>query len=58
VTELLVNEEVSLRLPLPELTDDRFFDFCAAHSEYRIERTAKGKIVIMPGTAIWNPDWD
>ena len=49
MTELLI-DEVSLKLPLPELTDDQFFDLCAAHSDYRIERTAQGKILIMPGT--------
>lgn len=50
VTELEVREEVSLKLPFPELTDEQFFEFCAAHSEHRIERNAKGKIIIMPGT--------
>ena len=50
MTELLVNDEMALKLPFPELADDQFFDFCAAHSEYRIERTAEGKIVIMPGS--------
>jgi hypothetical protein len=33
VTELLVKEEISLKLPFPELTDDQFFDLCAAHSD-------------------------
>lgn len=50
MTVILVKEEMSLKLPFPELTDDQFFDFCAAHSEYSVERTAEGKIVIMPGT--------
>jgi len=50
VTELLVKEEISLKLPFPELTDDQFFDLCAAHSDHHIERTAQGKIIVMPGT--------
>ena len=50
MTELLVKDEVSLKLPYAELTDDEFFDFCAANSDYRIERNAEGKIVVMWGT--------
>jgi Uma2 family endonuclease len=52
MTELLVqnDNEMELKLPLPELTHDEFFDFCAANSDYRIERTAEGKITIMAGT--------
>ena len=50
MTELLVQDGMELKLPLPELTDDEFFDFCAANSDYRIERTAGGKIVILAGT--------
>ena len=37
-------------LRMPELSDDAFFDFCASNDEYRIERTAEGRIVIMSGT--------
>lgn len=37
-------------LNLDEMDDDRFFEFCARNSDYRIERTAEGKGVIMPGT--------
>ncbi len=37
-------------LRMPELSDDAFFDFCTSNQEYRIERTAEGRIVIMPGT--------
>ncbi len=50
MTELLVQDGMELKLPLPELTDDEFFDFCAANSDYRIERTAGRKIIIMAGT--------
>jgi Uma2 family endonuclease len=37
-------------LRMPELSDDAFFDFCANNEEYRIERTAEGRVVIMSGT--------
>ena len=37
-------------LRMPELSDDAFFDFCASNDEYRIERTAEGRIIIMSGT--------
>ena len=50
MTELFVKEQASLLLPFPELTDDQFFDFCATHSDYRIERSPEGKIIIMSGT--------
>lgn len=30
------------------MTDDEFFDFCMEHPQWRIERTAGGKIVIIP----------
>jgi Uma2 family endonuclease len=50
VTLQLGKEEMPLNLPFPEFTDDQFFDFCAAHSDHRIERTAEGRIIIMSGT--------
>jgi Uma2 family endonuclease len=50
MTQILVKEEASLSLPFPELSDDQFFEFCASNPEYRIERTAEGRIVIMSGT--------
>jgi Uma2 family endonuclease len=37
-------------LRMPELSDDAFFDFCTSNEEYRIERTAEGRVVVMPGT--------
>ena len=56
------SEEVAMQLALPEtgfaariildpedkLTDDEYFEFCAANPNLRIERTAKGEIVIVP----------
>jgi Uma2 family endonuclease len=50
MTQILVKEEASISLPFPELSDDQFFEFCATNPEYRIERTAEGRIVIMSGT--------
>jgi Uma2 family endonuclease len=40
------------RLPLDisNLSDDQFFQFCAANRQLRIERTAEGKIIIMSPT--------
>jgi Uma2 family endonuclease len=49
VTELLISEEATLRLP-EELSDDQFFQFCIENPEYRIERTAEGRIIVMSGT--------
>jgi Uma2 family endonuclease len=49
-TEMAVKESVLLTLPIPRFTDDEFFDFCLAHPELRLERTASGRIVVMAGT--------
>jgi Uma2 family endonuclease len=48
VSELFVREGAMLRLP-GELSDDQFFQFCVRNSEYRIERTAEGRVVVLPG---------
>lgn len=34
--------------PVIEMTDDQFFDFCQLNQDLRIERTAKGELIIMP----------
>ncbi len=39
--------EVNL-YPMPDLSEDEFFDLCQANPELRFERTAKGEILIMP----------
>ncbi len=36
--------------PLTEMTDEQFEQFCALNEILRIERTAKGEIVLMPPT--------
>jgi Uma2 family endonuclease len=34
--------------PVFEMSDESFFDFCQANREWRIERNAKGEILVMP----------
>lgn len=36
--------------PVVRLSDDEFFEFCAINRELRVERTAKGELVIMSPT--------
>jgi Uma2 family endonuclease len=36
--------------PPRRMTDEEYYAFCAANPDFRIERTAKGEIVIMPPT--------
>ncbi|NJK29771.1 MAG: Uma2 family endonuclease [Acaryochloris sp. SU_5_25] len=55
MTSLLVKSE---QMPLPidlssltrmsEMSDEQFYDFCRANPDLRIERNAKGEIIIMP----------
>ncbi len=33
-----------------EMTKDQFFEFCHLNRDLRIERTAEGKLIIMPPT--------
>ena len=39
--------EGGIRLPPQGWTEDGFFDFCQANGDLRIERTAKGEIIVM-----------
>lgn len=42
---------MSLRLkPVVELTDDQFYELCQLNRELRLERTAEGRIIVMPPT--------
>lgn len=34
--------------PILELTDDQFYELCQANRDLRLERTAKGELIIMP----------
>ncbi len=36
--------------PAVELTDEQFFELCQINSDLRMERTAKGDIIVMPPT--------
>jgi len=45
------NSPILLHLkPIIELTDQEFFEFCQINRDLRIERTAKGELLIMPPT--------
>lgn len=45
----LVETPIVLQLhPVVEMTDDQFFEFCQLNQDLRIERTAKGELLIMP----------
>jgi Uma2 family endonuclease len=51
--QLLVAEAPSSRMkvqmpPTIAMTDDEFFEFCQLNRDLRIERNAKGEIIIMP----------
>ena len=52
----LVIDDVESQAPVilhpPPMTDDEFYDFCQLYPNFRIERTAEGEIVIMPGTGL------
>ncbi|MBI3798530.1 MAG: Uma2 family endonuclease [Deltaproteobacteria bacterium] len=43
--------------PVVELTDDQFFEFCQINRDLRIERTARGELLIMPPTG-WETSGD
>ncbi|MBE7385098.1 MAG: Uma2 family endonuclease [Leptolyngbya sp. SIO1E4] len=36
--------------PSTQLTDDQFYDLCRANPDLKIERTAKGELILMPPT--------
>jgi Uma2 family endonuclease len=45
------NSPLVLQLhPVIQMTDDQFFEFCQLNRDLRIERTAKGELIIMPPT--------
>jgi Uma2 family endonuclease len=48
LVQLVVSEEATLNVT--PMTDDEFFHFCTQNPEYRIERTAEGRIIVMSGT--------
>jgi Uma2 family endonuclease len=51
VFEQTVSPPLLVRLrPVLEMTDEQFFQFCQINRELRMERTAKGDLLIMPPT--------
>jgi Uma2 family endonuclease len=51
VIEQTVSPPLLVRLrPVLEMTDEQFFQFCQINRELRMERTAKGDLLIMPPT--------
>lgn len=45
------NSPLVLQLhPVVQMTDDQFFELCQLNRELRIERTAKGQLIVMPPT--------
>jgi Uma2 family endonuclease len=47
-----VESQAPVILHPPPMTDDEFFDFCQLYPDFRIERTAEGEVIIMPGTGL------
>jgi Uma2 family endonuclease len=51
VINLIETPPLMLQLyPAIQLTDDQFFEFCQLNRDFRIERTAKGELLIMSPT--------
>src|SRR5215469_13551747 len=53
--QLIVNDvesQAPVILHPPPMTDDEFFEFCQLYPNFRVERTAEGEIIIMPGTGM------
>jgi Uma2 family endonuclease len=53
--QLIVNDvesQAPVILHPPPMTDDEFFDFCQLYPDFRIERSAEGQVIIMPGTGL------
>jgi Uma2 family endonuclease len=52
----LILNDVESQAPVivhpPPMTDDEFFDFCQLYPDFRVERTAEGEVIIMPGTGL------
>ena len=50
-TLLIQTESIPLTINFPSLvqmTDEQFYEFCQANRDLRIERTARGEVIIMP----------
>ncbi len=55
MTTLLIqtdNSPLTVNFPvIDRLTADQFYEFCQANQDLRIERTAQGKLIVMPPTS-------
>jgi Uma2 family endonuclease len=47
-----VESQAPVILHPPPMTDDEFFDFCQLYPDFRIERSAEGEVIILPGTGL------
>ena len=50
-TLLIQTESIPLTVTLPtveQMTNEQFYEFCQANRDLRIERTAKGEVIVMP----------
>lgn len=45
-----IDSNLEVNIPFGEMNDEQFFRFCIWNKHLRIEKTAKGKIIIMPPT--------
>lgn len=53
------NLPIVLRLrPVIEMTEDEFLAFCEINHEVRIEKTAGGKLEIMPPVGLYGSNWN
>jgi Uma2 family endonuclease len=55
MSQLVINDmesQTPVVLHPPPMTDDEFFDYCQLYPNFRIERSADGEIIILPGTGL------
>ncbi len=51
---VIVNEAyMPMTLFVPDMTDEKFQEFCEEYSDFRLEYTAEGELIIMPPTDHW-----
>ncbi len=49
----MVSEDLDHYLPVtlhkPDLTEEEWFEFCSKYDDFRIEYSAEGDLILMPG---------
>jgi Uma2 family endonuclease len=40
--------DISALMTLPKMSEEQFYEFCHSNPDLRIERTAKGEVIVMP----------